>query len=90
MGWINCNALPRSVLTLFPALIVLASLIGCGTTPSNVYVPICISIIEYDPMFLNRAADELDELPTDSAIARLIEDYQHERDRLRACQEVDA
>ena len=72
----------------FLALIAALSLAGCATNHSDPF-PVCPEIVQYDPAFQWRAADEIDALPAGSALGVLIEDYLHLRDRIRACESVN-
>lgn len=59
-------------------------LTGCATARSSPVV-VCVPVATYSPEFLNRAADELDHLPADSALEQMIADYQTMRAQARAC-----
>ncbi len=59
----------------------MALLAGCATAVSE---PYCPTLAPYPPPLQARAADELDRLPPDAALRRLIEDYGELRARLRA------
>ena len=72
----------------FLALIAALSLAGCVTPTSDPF-PVCPEIVQYDPAFQARAADEIDALPEGSPLGVLIEDYLHLRDRVRACEAID-
>ncbi len=60
--------------------IALAALAACARTISS-----CPPIVEYDQATRDRAADELQLLPEDSAIERLLDDYAVLRAQVRAC-----
>lgn len=70
-----------------PLLAVLAIavslLAACATAPSD-GAP-CPPVVPYSREFLARAADELDRLPSGSAIEQMLADYQVMRDQARAC-----
>ena len=68
----------------FLALIGLLSMTACGTVRFE-RVPICPPIVEYDPVFQDRAASEFSLLPDSSAVAVLVADYLQLRDQIRAC-----
>lgn len=62
------------------------SLTGCATgifEPRTVTV--CPPVVDYSRTFQARAADELDLLPSGSAIAEMLADYSVMRDQARAC-----
>lgn len=69
-----------------PGLIALALatilLAGCMTAPSSV---VCVPVTPYPQEFLDRAADELDHLPPDSAVEAMLSDYSVMRAQARAC-----
>ena len=48
-------------------------------------VPVCPPVVEYDPEFRARAADELVLLPDGAAIVEMLGDYAVMRDQARAC-----
>ena len=67
-------------------LAIAASLLtGCATARSD-GAP-CPPVVPYSRDFLTRAADELDSLPSGSAIEQMLADYQVMRDQVRACRE---
>ena len=72
---------PRLPLTALALATMLLS--GCGTAASRLSV--CPHPVAYSREFLSRAADELDKLPADSAIGRMMADYGTERAMLREC-----
>ncbi|WP_435541224.1 hypothetical protein [Azospirillum sp. ST 5-10] len=45
----------------------------------------CPVVVEYGRETMARAADELDALPANSALRRMLDDYKVERARLREC-----
>jgi len=57
---------------------------GCGPAPSKISV--CPPVTNYSREFLAKAADDLDTLPPDSALDRMMQDYGTLRAQLRACQ----
>ena len=69
------------------ALVIAAiSLTGCATVASDAPVAtVCPPVVEYSREFQARAADELDLLPEDSAIAEMLANYSVIRDQARAC-----
>lgn len=69
---------------LLPLVMLLASLTGCAVPASDVTA--CPPIVQYDPAFQARAADELDAIVAagHTAIPQMIVDYGRERDMLRA------
>lgn len=56
------------------------SLSGCMSTQINTGCP---PLIQYSAETQRKAADELEKLPDDSAIARMIGDYKKTRDACR-------
>ena len=70
---------------LRPVVLAIAAslLAGCATERSD-GAP-CPPVVAYSREFLARAADELDSLPTGSAIEQMLADYQVMRDQARAC-----
>ena len=60
---------------------------GCATGNSDPRSDgaICPPVVEYPAEFLDRAADEINSLPADSAIERMIGDYSVMRAQSRAC-----
>lgn len=70
---------------LWPLLAVaMLSLTACGT-PGGSSPSACPEIVEYPPEVSQRLADEIEQLPADSIIPMIVEDYIRERDMLRAC-----
>lgn len=70
---------------LAASLIATTLLAGCATAPSDARptaraVPV---LVEYSRADQARAADELDALPTDSVVGRMIGDYGNLRDQVR-------
>jgi hypothetical protein len=63
----------------------LACLLMAACQPQVAVKTVCPPLIDYDPAFLNSAADELDRLPAGSPVARLVIDYRQLRDMVRAC-----
>lgn len=61
------------------------SLTACGAVPVS-DTTTCPPIVQYDDAFNKQLADELENVPADSATMRAIEDYIRERDQLRKCQ----
>jgi hypothetical protein len=59
-------------------------LAGCATERSEGSP--CPPVVEYSQELLARAADELNSLPTSSAIEQMLADSQVMRDQARACQ----
>ena len=60
-------------------------LAGCATGVFEAPVAVCPPIVEYNPEFQVRAADELVLLPEESAIAEMLRDYAVIRGQARAC-----
>lgn len=73
------NWMPR----LAVLAIVTSLLAGCATALSD--GASCPPVVSYSREFLARAADELDRLPSGSAIEQMLADYQVMRDQVRAC-----
>lgn len=70
------------------AVLVIAaiSLTGCATGVSEPRIAtVCPPVVEYTHEFQARAADELDLLPEESAIAEMLSDYAVMREQARAC-----
>lgn len=66
------------------ALAIAASLLAaCATAPTD-GAP-CPPVMSYSKEFLARAADELERLPSGSAIEQMLADYQVMRDQARVC-----
>lgn len=62
------------------------SLSGCATGVSKSrVVATCPPVVVYSREFQARAADELDLLPKESAIAEMLADYGVMREQARAC-----
>lgn len=59
----------------------LVSLSACATVVSDT----CPTLFDYSNAEQARAAEELDALPEDSALARLVGDYGVVRNEIRAC-----
>ena len=57
---------------------------GCATAVSNPPAA-CPPLVAYSRTFQAQAATELDELPPDSAVVRMMQDYGTLRDQIRAC-----
>jgi len=64
-------------------LIGLISLAGCATVVSD---PACPPLVEYSRADLDKAAVEVESLPAESVISRMLFDYAAVRAMLRACQ----
>lgn len=61
-------------------------LAACATATSELRMAtVCPPVVEYSREFQARAADELDLLPEDSAIAEMLANYSVIRDQARAC-----
>ena len=59
---------------------------GCATGGSEPgIVTVCPPVVEYSRELQARAADELNLLPEESAIAEMLADYSVLRDQARAC-----
>lgn len=59
-------------------------LTGCAAAVSKPVI-VCPPVVEYDAEFLNRAADEVDSLPAQSAIEAMLADYSVMREQSRSC-----
>ena len=67
-------------------LVVATSLLAaCATASSEPAIAVCPPVVEYDPEFRARAADELVLLPDGSAVGDMLSDYAVMRDQARAC-----
>ncbi len=69
------------------ALAIASSLLsGCAAGGSEPRIgTVCPPVIEYSREFQARAADELNLLPEESAIAEMLADYSVLRDQARSC-----
>lgn len=67
---------------IFAPVVFSVLLAGCAAPAVVVQCP---SLVEYDRAFMQRLADEVDRLPSESAIVRAIIDYRRLRDLTRAC-----
>lgn len=66
--------------------IAMSLLTACATATSEPRMAtVCPPVVEYSREFQARAADELDLLPEDSAIAEMLANYSVMRDQARAC-----
>ena len=73
------NWMPR-----LAGLVIATSLLaGCATARSNGAA--CLPVASYSREFLARAADELERLPSGSAIEQMLADYQVMREQARVC-----
>lgn len=66
---------------LFVATALAFAVAACGTMRNTA----CPALIEYDAGFNRHLADELSDLPADSAVLRAVRDYISLRDQIRAC-----
>ena len=62
------------------------SLTACATAPSRPSI-ICLPVAAYDRTFQARLADEIQRLPTGTALERAILDYARLRDQAQACRQ---
>lgn len=70
----------------FLALPIVTLLTACDPEHSEVVVKfVCLRINEYDDSVQDKAIAELEALPKDSALRRLIGDYKHLRQKVREC-----
>lgn len=67
-----CSKLPPIALAI--ALILLSACATGGSDPGD-RVAVCPAVVEYDQGFRERAADELQQLPTASVIEKMLHDY---------------
>jgi len=74
----NSSTLRAVVLAIAASL-----LAGCATASFD-GTP-CPPVVPYSREFLSRAADEINRLPSGSAIEHMLADYQVMRDQARAC-----
>ena len=59
---------------------------GCATVGSDAAIATgCPPVVEYSREFQARAAEELDLLPEESAIAEMLADYSVMREQVRTC-----
>ncbi len=69
-----------------PALAIATSLLtACATGGSDPGGAVCPPVVEYDQTVRDRAAAELEELPEDAALSRMMADYAVMRAQARAC-----
>jgi hypothetical protein len=59
-------------------------LTGCAMAGSETRAP-CPPVVEYTSAEQARAADEVEAMPEDAVIVRMLSDYTVLRDRARAC-----
>lgn len=59
-------------------------LTGCATGGSDTRAP-CPPVVDYTAADQVRAADELEALPEDAIVVRMLSDYAVLRDQARAC-----
>lgn len=77
----GCSMLRRVVLAIVTSL-----LTGCATVGSDGGASrACPPVVAYSREFQARAADELDRLPENSAIAEMMADYAVMREQAIAC-----
>jgi len=67
---------------------VMISLIGCAKATSDLEI-YCPSVSQYTQEFQNKLADELQSLPSDTAISEALTDYIVLRDKIRKCQQIE-
>ena len=65
-------------------LIAMLWLSACAMASSDGEVP-CPPVVEYSAADQTRAADEVDALPEDAMVVRMLSDYAVLRDQARAC-----
>lgn len=58
---------------------------ACATVGSEAQAP-CPRVVKYSAADQTRAADEVDALPEDAIIVRMLSDYAVLRDQARACE----
>ena len=66
-------------------LVLATSWLAACATGSSEGGAVCPPVVEYDPEFQARAADELVLLPEHSALAEMLADYAVIREQARAC-----
>jgi hypothetical protein len=66
-------------------MIAMLWLTGCAMGGSDGHVP-CPPVMDYKAADQARAADEVEALPEDAVIVRMLSDYAVLRDQARACQ----
>lgn len=66
-------------------LIVMLLLTGCAMGGSDRPWQVCPPVVEYSTADQVRAADEVEALPEDAVIVRMLSDYAVLRDQARAC-----
>lgn len=72
---------PESLLATATLATLLA---GCATAPTDPTAVAAPHLVDYPPAVQRQAADELEALPDDSAVGRMIADYGNLRDQVRA------
>ena len=75
----------RYAVMTFAALLLTSCAAAPPPAPAAV---VCPALVEYSQEMRNRAADELERLPHDSALAAMIADYAALRASVRACREA--
>ncbi|MFV0409685.1 MAG: hypothetical protein ACK5LJ_08325 [Paracoccus sp. (in: a-proteobacteria)] len=66
-------------------MIAMTLLTGCGTGGSDRGGAVCPPVVAYDQAIQERAADEIETLPQDSAVATMMADYHVLRQQATAC-----
>ena len=65
-------------------MIAMLSLIGCATAGSEAQAP-CPPVVDYTAADQARAASEVEVLPENATVVRMLSDYAVLRDQSRAC-----
>jgi len=65
------------------AVLILSACVGDAPPISTTMI--CPQLSQYSPEFRNKLADEIDKLPTGSALGQAMTDYRRLRDDIRAC-----
>lgn len=68
-------------------LIIVTSLLSvCATVSSTSVIGVCPPVVEYDAEFQARTAEEMQALPKDSEVVKVLSDYAIMREQARGCQ----
>ena len=77
------SRLKQSMIVLSLGMILLTGCVQVGSEAR--LIGACPPVREYDREFLDRAADEVEQLPDGSAIEEMLKDYNVMREQARVC-----
>ncbi len=69
-------------------MIVTSLLSACATVSSEPVVGVCPPVLEYGDVFQERAAEEVQALPKDTAIVEMLSDYAVMREQAWGCEDI--